>query len=67
MNSQLSKIEQMENYIKRTNVTHTQYALTVDEWLLLAHEVVNKPLDVISIAFSYGQAKGYRAAKAKKS
>lgn len=67
----MSKIEKMQKYIERTkmNVKNPlQYTIRMNE----AFELVNMgsndgilPIEAIFMAFEYGMAKGYRAAKAE--
>lgn len=62
----MSNIEKMNQYIERTHINHQtaiRYGMNVGEWLELLHS--GDPATAIHMAFKYGQAKGYRAAKAK--
>lgn len=66
----MTEIEKMKRYIERTNMKlsrPTSYAMNMSETFELAHKARgnNLPVDVISLAFDYGRAKGYRAAKAE--
>lgn len=64
----MTEIEKIQQYIKRTNMKLSdphRYAMNMSEAFELAHQAreSNLPIDVISPAFNYGLAKGYRAAK----
>lgn len=67
----MSEIEKMKRYIERTKIKEKdefRYAMNVREVFELAHkarEGGNIPIEVLSLAFEYGKAKGYRAAKAE--
>lgn len=67
----MSEIEKMKQYIERTKMNiknPLQYAMNMREAFELAHMAgVGDALSIkaISMAFNYGQAKGYRAAKAE--
>lgn len=62
----MSEIEKMKRYIERTklNISATSpYQADVKEVLAISDLPV---FDAITLAFAYGQAKGYRAAKAER-
>lgn len=64
----MTEIEKMQRYIERTNMKlsgPTSYAMYMSEAFELAHKARgnNLPIGVIPLAFDYGRAKGYRAAK----
>lgn len=65
----MTEIEKMKRYIDRTRANLPKaYGLNLLEGLELskkAFEATDLPLEVICLAFNYGQAKGYRAAKAE--
>lgn len=65
----MSEIEKMKRYIERTNLKEgDRYYLDMREAFELAiqaRESNDFPLEVINLAFKYGKAKGYRAAKAE--
>ena len=67
----MSEIEKMKRYIERTRMSiknPLQYAMNMREAFELAHMAgAGDALSIkaISMAFNYGQAKGYRAAKAE--
>lgn len=67
----MSEIEKMKRYIELTKMNiknPLQYAMNMREAIELAEMAKTSglfPIDAISLAFDYGQAKGYRAAKAK--
>lgn len=68
----MSEIEKMKRYIERTNMrikNPLQYAMNTSEALELAHMVHagdTLSIEAVSMALNYGQAKGYRAAKAER-
>lgn len=62
----MNLLEQMEAYIRSTaipRVTATRYDM--DDLQLLAMRGCPGFVDAICLAFRYGRAKGYRAAKAE--
>lgn len=65
----MSEIEKMERYIKRTKLDkNDRFFLTTPEAFELAHKAfadTDFPIETIVLAFNYGKAKGYRAARAK--
>ena len=64
----MTEIEKMKKYIIRTNIswdTKKRYGMYISESGALYDEVDKDRLGVISLAFMYGMAKGYRAAKAE--
>ena len=67
----MSEIEKMKRYIERTNMgakNSFQYAMNIREAFELAHMAHagdTLSVEAISMAFDYGRAKGYRAAKAE--
>ena len=62
----MSEIEKMQEYInKRESGSFpqgTRYQMNLGELLSLSHM---SPTDAVCLAFEYGRAKGYRAAKAE--
>ncbi len=66
----MSEIEKMKRYIERTKMKKADgfYLDMVEafELTILALNSDDFPLEVISLAFNYGKAKGYRAAKAER-
>lgn len=65
----MSELEKMQRYIDRTKPgikNPIQYTMNVAETLeLLNMAQIDNPFEAISLAFNYGRAKGYRAAKAE--
>ena len=67
----ISNAEKIERYISQTGMSgrlKNRYGLdmsTAYDLAQQAHEKNNLPIEMISLAFSYGLAKGYRAAKAE--
>ena len=61
-------IANIQQYVDRYNLQNQRYDLTMIEGLELsrvAYEATDLPLGIIVLAFNYGRAKGYRAAKAE--
>ena len=59
--------KRIERYIELTIIPsdiRNLYDMGFDEWQALAH--CNQPLNAIALAFEYGKAKGYRAARAER-
>lgn len=67
----MSEIEKMKRYIERTKMNEPQagpYKMNLTEAFELAKQAYacgDLPVEMISLAFDYGKAKGYRAAKAE--
>ena len=65
----MSEIEKMKRYIERTKLNpNDRFYLDMAEAFELAHQArgaIDLSLEAISLAFNYGKAKGYRAAKAE--
>ncbi len=64
----MSEIEKMKRYIERTKMGRADnYGLVFREVVELLHTATdtNSMFEIIALAFNYGKAKGYRAAKAK--
>ena len=62
----MSEIEKMKRYIERTTrEADNSYQMNIREMLDLAHATVETPVEIVCLAFEYGKAKGYRAAKAE--
>lgn len=65
----MSEIEKIKRYISQTKMSaqvETRYGMDITEAFNLANQAYENnglPIEIISLAFSYGQAKGYRAAK----
>lgn len=60
------EIEQIKRYIERTKMDERdRYQMDVKTTMALAHKASEAAIDAIVIAFEYGKAKGYRAAKAE--
>lgn len=63
----MSEIEKMKRYIERTKMNvPTAYGMNVAEAFELSKQAYvcgDLPIEMISLAFDYGKAKGYRAAK----
>lgn len=63
----MSEIEKMKRYIERTKLNKNDlYQMNMREMLDLAHATAETPVEIVCLAFEYGKAKGYRAAKAKR-
>lgn len=63
----MSEIEKMERYIERTTQfpDGTPYQMKLKELFGLTHMSKADDVGAICLAFEYGRAKGYRAAKAE--
>ena len=64
----LNEIEKMKKYIERTKLNNGDgFSMSMKEAFELVRSAQRSdfPVDVISFAFTYGKAKGYRAAKAE--
>lgn len=68
----MSEIEKMQRYIERTKMGRADnYGLVFREVVELLHTATdtntdtNSMFEIIALAFDYGKAKGYRAAKAE--
>lgn len=62
----MSEIEKMKRYIERTKISNDDfYQMNLIEMMDLAHAAAETPVDIVCLAFDYGKAKGYRAAKAE--
>lgn len=62
----MSEIEKMKRYIERTKMPKgNPYQMNMAEVLDLARATAETPFDIVYLAFNYGKAKGYRAAKAE--
>ena len=62
----MNEIEKIERYIDRTPIKESlarYYDTTFGECRAIAHSL--KGVAAVALAFKYGQAKGYRAAKAE--
>lgn len=63
----MTEIEKMKRYIDRTKKfpEGTPYQMNLLEVFTLNNTCKNDPYEMICLAFNYGRAKGYRAAKAE--
>lgn len=63
----MSEIEKMKRYIERSKnfPTGTPYQMNLLEAFVLADMSAENATDAVCLAFEYGRAKGYRAAKAE--
>lgn len=63
----MSEIERMQRYIERTKLAApipTRYDMSLRDMFILMQESDTE--NALLLAFKYGQAKGYRAAKAER-
>ncbi len=60
----MSEIEKIERYTECTKAPSGRWNLVLRE--LLALTSMASPLDAVALAYDYGKAKGYRAAKSGK-
>ena len=62
----MTEIEKIHQYIKRTKMNKPDSCqMSITEVLKLANAAKETPADIVCLAFDYGRAKGYRAAKAE--
>lgn len=61
----MSEIEKIKRYIDKTKFNNDRYSLLFDETIKMAHFADDSPIEAVLLAFNYGRAKGYRAAKAE--
>lgn len=65
----MTEIEKIQRYVDKHGISrNSRYGMNVIEGLELskaAYEAKDLPLEIIVLAFNYGRAKGYRAAKAE--
>lgn len=61
----MNTVQRIKAYIRRTQAGNLdRYEMDMDELLYLKHECMRgDPVDAIILAFDYGRAKGYRAAR----
>ena len=59
----MSRIEKMEKYIARTKKPNARYDLYYWDIDAIYHLMEQNQVQAISLAFTYGRAKGYRAAR----
>ena len=59
----MSRIETMEKYIERTKKPNDRYGLCYWDIDAIYHLMEQNPVQAIFLAFDYGRAKGYRAAR----
>ena len=66
----MTEIEKMRRYIEQTKMNAaTAYGMKMREAFALSEQAYgcgDLPIEMISLAFDYCKAKGYRAAKAQK-
>ena len=65
MSTQVGKVERIKKYIANTHFANENYSMRASEWIELANMAASSPIQSVILAFTYGQAKGYRAAKAE--
>ena len=61
----MTEIEKIKRYIDRTKIptyVRDNYDIPVNQWNAMAQQ---RSFDAVCLAFEYGMAKGYRAAKAE--
>ncbi len=60
----MSEIEKVQRYISKNKApSNPRYDANLNEIFAIAHEM--SPVEAVNLAFTYGRAKGYRAAKAE--
>lgn len=61
----MSEIERIERYIANTKIKESlAVGMRPSEWISISNN--GTTLDAVALAFDYGRAKGYRAAKAER-
>lgn len=61
----MSAIEKIEKYIENTGKISGSYSMRMCETYEMIRMASETPVEALLLAFQYGQAKGYRAAKAE--
>lgn len=62
----MNELEHINRYIERTKQANVEfYQMNLAEMFAMAQAARQKPADMICLAFEYGMAKGYRAARAE--
>lgn len=61
----MNEVERIQQYVKNTKGNFERYKLSAYEAALLMFQAGDIPLDSVLLAYNYGRAKGYRAAKAE--
>lgn len=61
----MDDIERIQRYIDNTKGDTHRYQMTGWDLWILTHEALENPKEMLRLAFNYGRAKGYRAAKAE--
>lgn len=61
----MSELEKIQRYIERTGFSDERYNLRWKEAMELLRKGDKSPAEAIILAYDYGCAKGYRAAKAE--
>lgn len=59
----MTEIEKMQRYISNTPEVSSRYCVGTKELFALTKELGG--FEAVALAFNYGKAKGYRAAKAE--
>lgn len=62
----MNELEQINRYIERTKMSNKKrYQMSLAETFAMALAAEDAPGRMVILAFRYGRAKGYRAAKAE--
>ena len=61
----MSEIERIQKYVQKTGFNFAKYPLSTPETFAIWNEMKGSPIEMIYLAFNYGRAKGFRAAKAE--
>lgn len=61
----MSEIERIQKYVLKTKFDSAKYQLSTAETFAMWNEMKESPIELIFLAFNYGRAKGFRAAKAE--
>lgn len=61
----MNDIERIQQYIDNTKGETHRYQINLRELWVLKNGALENPVEMLCLAFNYGRAKGYRAAKAE--
>lgn len=59
----MGEIEKIEGYISKTNGSFERHGMTLGEAFALVRRSDESRMEALCLAYNYGLAKGYRAAK----
>lgn len=62
----MNELEQINRYIERTRMSNGKaYRMNLVDIVAMAMNAKDDPWEMLRLAFDYGRAKGYRAARAE--